>query len=264
MGHNLEDLNIDYKVWDLENEFSPIIAACLWCDIDPNKESNSASLKNKVLKMQEILEKAAQNGTLSCVWPQGVPCLPRGAKNSYDTCRKLGRELKFDRVNLKAYAESIGQRPLFIFSEDRRSDKHVVSSDAVSRIWGNEGYYRVFLSHKSEYKEKAAELKKQLRSLKISCFVAHEDIQPTQEWQKEIENALFSMNAFVALMTEDFHDSDWTAQEVGFAFCRGVPSIALKLGKDPYGFIGKFQALSCRWDTWDTVAQEIVKKLPLK
>jgi hypothetical protein len=82
----------------------------------------------------------------------------------------------------------------------------------------------------------------------ISCFVAHEDIHPTKEWQDEIENALASMDAFVALMTEKFHHSLWTDQEVGFALARGIPMIAVKLGIDPYGFIGKFQALSCGWD----------------
>ncbi len=56
------------------------------------------------------------------------------------------------------------------------------------------------------------------------------------------------MDAFVALMTEAFHDSLYTDQEVGFALCRDVPMIAVKLGKVPYGFLAKFQALSCTWD----------------
>src|SRR5436309_2275942 len=46
--------------------------------------------------------------------------------------------------------------------------------------------------------------------------------------------------------------------EIGFAVCRGVPIIALKWGTDPYGFIGKFQALSC--DASD-VPKEIIKLL---
>jgi hypothetical protein len=114
----------------------------------------------------------------------------------------------------------------------------------------------VFLSHKSEVKKETAELKDSLRVFGISCFVAHDDIHPTKEWQDEIENALGSMDGFVALMTEGFHDSLWTDQEVGFAVARGVPIVAARLGKDPYGFIGKFQALSC---TWQTACEKIVK-----
>lgn len=135
--------------------------------------------------------------------------------------------------------------------------KRVVARDAEMRLWGDDGF-RVFLSHKTEVKKQTAELKKRLQQFGVSSFVAHEDIHPTQEWQNEIENALDSMDALVALMTENFHDSLWTDQEVGFAFGRGVPIVSVKLGKDPYGFIGKFQALSC---SWDNAAKEIVRIL---
>src|SRR5579862_5516118 len=113
-------------------------------------------------------------------------------------------------------------------------------------IWGKG--YRVFLSHKAEVKHKAAELKDAIAPFGATCFVAHADIKPTREWQDEIENALRTMDAFVALLTEKFHKSKWTDQEVGFAIARGVPIIPVKLGTDPYGFIGKFQALACDWD----------------
>lgn len=137
------------------------------------------------------------------------------------------------------------------------SGERTVAIEAISRVWGTDGY-RIFLSHKNEVKKKAAELKEALQLFGIAGFVAHEDIQPTKQWQTEIENALFSMDAFVCLMTEGFHESDWTDQEVGVAFGRGVPIVSAKLGRDPYGFIGKFQALSC---SWDTAAKEITKIL---
>lgn len=123
-------------------------------------------------------------------------------------------------------------------------DRRNVSPEAERRIWTG-GQFRVFLSHKTEVKREAAELKDRLQLFGASAFVAHEDIHPTKAWQDEIENALSTMDAFVALLTEEFHDSLWTDQEVGYAFGRGVPIVAVKLGRDPYGFIGKFQALSC-------------------
>jgi hypothetical protein len=129
--------------------------------------------------------------------------------------------------------------------------------ETTRRIWGDSGY-RVFLSHNSEIKKETAKLKAQLTLFGISCFVAHEDIDPTREWQDEIESALHSMDAFLALMTEGFHDSLWTDQEVGFALGHGVPIVAVKLGKNPYGFIGKFQALTC---DWGNASKEIVKLL---
>jgi hypothetical protein len=118
---------------------------------------------------------------------------------------------------------------------------------SVKRIW-TENSYRVFLSHKAEVKKETAQLKERLGLFGISCFVAHEDIHPTMQWQDEIENALATMDAFVALMTDNFHESDWTDQEVGYAFARGIPIVAVRLGRDPYGFIGKFQGLASRWE----------------
>lgn len=132
-----------------------------------------------------------------------------------------------------------------------------VPDDAANRIWVR-NQFRLFLSHKSEVKKETAELKDKLSAYGISCFVAHTDIHPTKEWQDEIENALATMDGFAALMTENFHKSDWTDQEVGYAFARGVPIIPVRLGLIPYGFIGKFQALSC---TWANAAEGIVKLL---
>jgi hypothetical protein len=126
--------------------------------------------------------------------------------------------------------------------------QRVVAAAATKRIWGGDGF-RLFLSHKSEVKKQTAELKESLLVYGISAFVAHADIRPTKAWQDEIENGLATMDAFVALMTDKFHESDWTDQEVGFAIARGVPIIAVKLGRDPYGFIGKFQALISSWAT---------------
>ncbi|MBF0320330.1 MAG: toll/interleukin-1 receptor domain-containing protein [Nitrospirae bacterium] len=137
-------------------------------------------------------------------------------------------------------------------------DKRTVPIESQNRVWEENGYYRVFLSHQTEYRVEAAELKAKLSLFGITCFVAHEDIEPLKEWQIEIENALFSMDALIALMTSDFHDSKWTDQEVGVAFGREVPIISIKLGSDPYGFIGKFQALSC---SIENVPKEIVKYL---
>ena len=136
--------------------------------------------------------------------------------------------------------------------------KQEVADDAMRRIWGNG--FRVFLSHKTSVKAETAVLKDRLRLFGVSAFVAHEDIYPTKIWQNEIENALASADGFVALMTGDFHESDWTDQEVGYALARGIPVVAVRLGRDPYGFIGKFQAISTGWeDAPGQIARAFVK-----
>ena len=116
-------------------------------------------------------------------------------------------------------------------------------ADQLNRLW-KPGYFRLFISHVSANKVQASELKNELQLYGVSSFVAHNDIEPTREWQDEIENALYSMDALLALLTKDFHDSNWTDQEIGVAIGRQVPIAHIRLGRDPYGFIGKYQALS--------------------
>lgn len=131
---------------------------------------------------------------------------------------------------------------------------HSVPADAIKRIWGPH-HIRVFLSHKATVKAETSRLKRSFARCGLGAFVAHEDIEPTQEWQREIERALFSMDALVALLTPDFHDSNWTDQEVGVAIERGVPLIAVRLGHDPYGLMGRGQGLGgCTWADTDGMA----------
>jgi hypothetical protein len=125
------------------------------------------------------------------------------------------------------------------------------------RVWQGKGF-KVFLSHKSSVKLRTGTLKDNLHVYGFDAFVAHADIKPTAAWQDVIEQALATMDGFVALMTPNFHDSEWTDQEIGYAIARDVPIIAVNLGTAPYGFIGKFQALSA---TWSEAPLEIVKAL---
>ena len=116
---------------------------------------------------------------------------------------------------------------------------------------------RVFLSHLASYKLFAAELQEALIEYGISSFVAHSDIQPTDEWQDQIESALTTCDALIALLHMDFHQSNWTDQEIGFAMGRGVPTFAIRLGQDPYGFIGRFQAFNGISKSAEDMAKEL-------
>jgi hypothetical protein len=119
------------------------------------------------------------------------------------------------------------------------------------------GMFRLFLSHLSAQKAFAARLQEASLEFGISCFVAHNDIEPAQEWQTQIETALATCDAVVALLHPDFHKSNWTDQELGFGMGRGVPVVAIRLGEDPYGFIGRFQAFSGHGKNAPAIAKEV-------
>jgi hypothetical protein len=112
----------------------------------------------------------------------------------------------------------------------------------VARIWTAAGKVRMFMSHVSQHRGVGSKIKETLASLGISAFLAHEDIEPNLEWQKEVETALLSMDVLCALITPEFSKSRWTDQEIGFALGRNVPIVAVHLGLAPYGFIAKIQA----------------------
>ncbi|HTV40480.1 MAG TPA: toll/interleukin-1 receptor domain-containing protein [Candidatus Sulfotelmatobacter sp.] len=130
----------------------------------------------------------------------------------------------------------------------------------VEHLW-TPGMLRLFLSHVSKHKVAVSKLKRELRKYGVSSFVAHEDIEPSLEWQSEIELALRSMHALVALLTPEFHESKWTDQEVGIALGKGTLVIAVTLGLDPYGFIGKVQGLPGSLDDPASLASSIVDLL---
>lgn len=122
------------------------------------------------------------------------------------------------------------------------------------------GYFRLFISHLSEYKESASNLKECLQNYGIDGFVAHVDITPSKEWEKEIEAALFSLDALCAIVTPGFDRSRWCDQEVGIALGRKKMVFSIKKGKNPYGFFGKYQALPSQVNASD-MAKDVLKAI---
>lgn len=120
-----------------------------------------------------------------------------------------------------------------------------------------QGMLKLFITHLAAHRKFVAELQEALWDYGISGFVAHSDIEPTQEWQTEIETALATCDALVALLHPDFHLSNWADQEIGFAMGRGVPVFSVRFGQDPYGFIGRFQAFDGKGKSAAALAREL-------
>ena len=71
------------------------------------------------------------------------------------------------------------------------------------------GFFRLFISHTSQNKLSAHNLKSTLAKYPVAAFVAHDDIEPTKEWQAEIERALRTADALAAIITPEFIGSRW-------------------------------------------------------
>lgn len=118
-------------------------------------------------------------------------------------------------------------------------------------------YLRVFVSHLARNRRKVAKLKLALDGWGASCFIAHEDIEPSREWQSEIESALATMDVMVALIEPGFRESAWTDQEIGHALGRGIDVVPVMVGLDPHGFIAKIQGINAKDRLPTAVADDI-------
>ena len=116
------------------------------------------------------------------------------------------------------------------------------SERQVRRLWPAKRF-RLFVSHVSAHRVAVGQLKEALASRGITAFVAHDDIEPSLEWQAEIELSLRSMHALAAVLTPDFHASNWTDHELGWALGRGLMVFPVIYGAVPYGLAGKFQGV---------------------
>jgi TIR domain len=104
---------------------------------------------------------------------------------------------------------------------------------------------KTFISYSSKDKHLAGQLKILLESsgLGLEVFLAHDDIEPSKEWESEILYYLERSEIFIPLITENFYESDWTGQESGIARITKQLIIPLCYKLTPKGFIGKYQAL---------------------
>lgn len=132
---------------------------------------------------------------------------------------------------------------------------------------------KLFISHRDSAKALAHELAKQLTRLGVTSFVAHDTIEPDEDWQHEIETALHTMDVMLALLTDGFFESAWTNQEIGFALAKGVPMISLKIDSvDPAGFTRNRQAIKgrrgkhsvCSESVFDTILKRLDGKPVLR
>ncbi|WP_301038279.1 toll/interleukin-1 receptor domain-containing protein [Parabacteroides goldsteinii] len=161
-----------------------------------------------------------------------------------DAMRGSDGSLRINNIILKPQAENIA---VFVDNLD-------------DSMW-RPGSFRLFISHLSANKVSASNLKQCLSDYGIDCFVAHEDITPSKEWEIEIEKALFTMDALCAIVVPDFIKSQWCDQEIGIALGQQKQVFAINKGAVPYGFFGKYQALKSRNKTAQQMAIDVWKAI---
>jgi uncharacterized protein YukE len=183
---------------------------------------------------------------------------------------QIFEKLKSDLNKAIPEVENEWVRAAFFKSADTTDDQYQAST-SFSReprarpenvgLWTGHAL-RLFLSHRDTHKSAAKSLAEALEPYGISTFVAHDAIKPMREWQNEIMNGLKTMEVMLVLLTDDFHESVWTNQEIGFALGKGIPIICVKVGSlDPKGFVAPQQALKAPYENIESAAPMIQKAL---
>lgn len=137
-------------------------------------------------------------------------------------------------------------------------------TDINEEIIEDESVFKFFISYSHLDKEIAGKLKESLEGFGLKAFLAHEDIEPSEEWQRAIIRELKASDAFLPILTKNFPLSNWTGQESGIAYIREKLIIPLKFGLVPFGFMGKFQALNFDEENLKFVSLQIIDILSRK
>lgn len=105
---------------------------------------------------------------------------------------------------------------------------------------------RVFISYSTIDRAVAAQVKAVLARAGLSVFMAHDDLQVSEEWKSRILEELAACDMFVALLSTSFRASDWAPQELGYIVSRSsVAIVPLSIdGTTLFGFISHIQGRS--------------------
>ena len=167
--------------------------------------------------------------------------------DKYIALKKFKPIDKVEKLILSAFQEATkgGNTPAEVTIRPNSNIQATLFESGAYQGWRN-GYFRMFISHITSKKQQVSNLKNALEEYGITSFVAHEDINPTREWQKEIQRALNSMDCMSAMLYNGFHESNWCDQEVGIALGRSITVLPLILDHDPYGFLGEYQGVKIK------------------
>ena len=125
---------------------------------------------------------------------------------------------------------------------------------------------KAFISYSHHDRQIAAQVKDYLKDYNIESFLAHEDINVSQEWKNRIIKELNQVSIFIPLLSDAFKKSEWAPQEIGFAYKkRNMLIIPLSIDEtNPFGFISDIQGkkIPTNGDYYDLLVEPIITRFP--
>lgn len=120
---------------------------------------------------------------------------------------------------------------------------------------------RTFLSYSHNDRILAGKIAAFLRGRGVDVFLAHEDIEISEEWRDEIHRNLRNCDILLALLTPSFKESVWTNQEAGYMMGRERKVVPLIVGETDikeFGFLEALQGIQVREEKPELSFEEIL------
>ena len=125
-----------------------------------------------------------------------------------------------------------------------------------------------FVSYSHVDRKFGQQVKVVLGEVGIDAFLAHEDMETSEQWRDRILSELYRCDLFVPLLSKNFLESKWAPQEVGFIASRPEVTIApLSIdGTIPFGFLSNVQSSPIRDNviTRELLVEPLVRRFPRK
>ena len=106
----------------------------------------------------------------------------------------------------------------------------------------NKQLVSIFVSHSNKDINLTKEIEGFINKSYIKLFFAHRGINGSEKWNETIRVNIDGCDGMLALVTPNFHTSEYTKQEVGAAWVRKKPILPVCVDKArPKGFIKEIQ-----------------------
>lgn len=119
------------------------------------------------------------------------------------------------------------------------------------------------MSYSHEDKALAGRVKQILEANGVSAFLAHEDLEVSEDWRAEILRHLDTCSALIAIVTEKFTGSVWANQEVGMGIAKSLPMIPLMFGGSAAlkGFLEMHQGIPVSDSNLEQAIKSVIPKI---
>ena len=126
-----------------------------------------------------------------------------------------------------------------------------------------------FVSYSHVDREFGRQAKTVLGEVGIDAFLAHEDLDTSEQWQERILSELRRCDLFVPLLSKNFLKSEWAPQEAGFIASRLSEVVIAPLsidGTTPSGFLSHIQSSRIQDDriTRELLVEPLARRFPRK